>query len=130
MSIIESHATPLPDVFTKAASAVHITTKVVRSNPPHGEEDSIQLFVIAFVIFEQSSKRKLQYLKLAKIPCKFALTVTRVSGLSILDCATPLPDVFTKAASEIGLDEIDVNGKDMLGKTVHKRQKNRRNNQE
>jgi hypothetical protein len=51
--------------------------------------------------------------------------------MSIIEShATPLPDVFTKAASEIGLDEIDVNGKDMLGKIVHKRQKNRRNNQE
>lgn len=44
--------------------------------------------------------------------------------------ATPLPDVFTKAASEIGLDEIDVNGKDIIGKTIHKRQKKRRDNQE
>ena len=74
--------------------SVHITTKVVRSNPPNGEEYSIQLFVIAFVIFEQSSKRKLQYLKLAKIPCKFALTVTRVSGLSILDCSFGFSDVY------------------------------------
>ena len=28
---------------------------------------------------------------------------------------TQLPDIFTKAASEIGLDEIDVNGKEILG---------------
>ena len=44
--------------------------------------------------------------------------------MSIIEThTTPLPDVFTKAASEIGLDEIDVNGKDILGKIVHKRQR-------
>ena len=29
---------------------------------------------------------------------------------------TPLPDIFQKAATEIGLDTVDVNGEDMLGK--------------
>jgi hypothetical protein len=33
---------------------------------------------------------------------------------------TPLPDIFTKAASEIGLDVLDVNGKAMLGKIINK----------
>jgi hypothetical protein len=33
---------------------------------------------------------------------------------------TLLPDIFIKAASEIGLDEVDVNGKEILGKIVHK----------
>ena len=34
---------------------------------------------------------------------------------------TPLPDIFTKAASEIGLDVLDVNGKAMLGKIIKKK---------
>jgi hypothetical protein len=42
---------------------------------------------------------------------------------------TQLPDIFTKAASEIGLDEIDVNGKEILGKIVHKCQRKQSDNQ-
>jgi hypothetical protein len=42
---------------------------------------------------------------------------------------TLLPDIFIKAASEIGLDEVDVNGKEILGKIVHKCQRKQSGNQ-